>query len=92
MESDDKMSKRKSKTDDEKTYEIINDFGDFSDGTGRWIKSFKRLSWNVQEPKYDIRNWTKDGEPGKGVTMNLEELRTLYELIGKELDYIDHRL
>ena len=61
MESDDKMSKRKSKTD-------------------------------VQEPKYDIRNWTRDGEPGKGVTMNLEELRTLYELIGKELDYIDHRL
>lgn len=85
------MRRTTRKSNDDKTYEIINDFGDFSDGTGRWIKSFKRLSWNTQEPKYDIRNWTTDGEPGRGITMNLEELRRLQVLIERELDYIDSR-
>jgi len=38
--------------------------------------------WNDREPKYDIREWTPDGQKmGKGVTLSKEELLALKELL-----------
>jgi hypothetical protein len=40
--------------------------------------------WNSREPKYDIREWSPDGEKmGKGVTLSKEELVALKELLNK---------
>jgi hypothetical protein len=40
--------------------------------------------WNEREPKYDIREWSPDGEKmGKGVTLSKEELLALIELLNK---------
>jgi hypothetical protein len=40
--------------------------------------------WNEREPKYDIREWSPDGEKmGKGVTLSKEELVALKELLNK---------
>jgi hypothetical protein len=39
-------------------------------------------SWNDRDAKYDIREWSPDGEKmGKGVTLSKEELVGLKELL-----------
>ena len=45
------------------------------------------ISWNDREPKYDIRDWAPEHEKmGKGVTLSVEELKKLRELLnGMEL-------
>lgn len=36
------------------------------------------MSWNGNEPKYDIRSWNEDHtKMGKGITLTDEELRIL---------------
>ena len=40
--------------------------------------------WNDREPKYDIREWSPDGQTmSKGVTLSKEELAVLKELLNK---------
>ena len=42
------------------------------------------ISWNGAEPKYDLRDWAPNHEKmGKGVTLNEEEVKTLYKILGK---------
>jgi hypothetical protein len=49
-----------------------------------WAKELNLISWNEREPKYDIREWSPDGEKmGKGVTLSKEELVALKELLNK---------
>ena len=51
-----------------------------------------RISWNGNEPKYDLRRWSPNREKmGKGVTMSEKELIALYELL-KEEDAFLHSL
>lgn len=58
-------------------------------------KELRLISWNGREPKYDLRGWYKDEESGeermtKGITLDREELISLYELIKEELgDLVD---
>ncbi|QGR83548.1 hypothetical protein FOC36_02750 [Enterococcus gallinarum] len=41
------------------------------------------ISWNDREPKYDIRDWAPEHEKmGKGVTLSVEELKKLREILG----------
>jgi hypothetical protein len=40
------------------------------------------ISWNDREPKYDIREWSPDGQTmGKGVTLSKEEMIALRDLL-----------
>jgi len=50
-------------------------------------KKLNLISWNDREPKYDIRDWAPEHEKmGKGVTLSVEELKKLRELLnGMEL-------
>ena len=42
------------------------------------------VRWNDREPKYDIREWSPDGQTmSKGVTLSKEELAALKELLNK---------
>ena len=51
------------------------------EGSG-WAKEVNLIRWNERDPKYDIRDWSADGEKmGKGVTLSKEELLTLKELL-----------
>ena len=71
-------------------YEIINKIGVLSksapalsrvEGSG-WAKELNMISWNDREAKYDLRDWSGDGEKmGKGVTLSKEELLALKELL-----------
>ena len=68
-------------------YEIVKKIGVLSKSASGWAKELNLISWNDREPKYDLRDWSADGEKmGKGVTLSKEELLVLKELLnGMEL-------
>lgn len=66
------------------TYKVIEEFGSLSESSKGWKKEVKLISWNEKEPKYDIREWSPDGEKmGKGVTLSKDEIVCLKELLSK---------
>ena len=63
-------------------FEIIQKIGVLSTTASGWEKQLNLMSWNEREPKYDIREWSPDGEKmGKGVTLSREGLMSLKELL-----------
>lgn len=68
-------------------YEIKETVGTLSENNRGWSKELNLISWNDKEPKYDIRDWSPEHEKmGKGVTLSVEELKKLRELLnGMEL-------
>ena len=65
-------------------YEIIKKIGVLSQTASAWSKQLNLVSWNERDPKYDIREWSPDGEKmGKGVTLSEVELVALKELLNK---------
>ena len=62
-------------------YEIINSIGVLSENNS-WKKELNRISWNGNEPKYDIRDWSDNHEKmGKRITLSLNELKSLRDLL-----------
>ncbi len=63
-------------------FEIIKKIGVLSKSASGWEKQVNLIRWNDRDPKYDIRDWSPDGEKmGKGVTLSTEELLALKELL-----------
>ncbi len=63
-------------------YEIVKKIGVLSRTGKGWAKELNLISWNDREPKYDIREWSPDGQTiGKGVTLTKEELAELRKLL-----------
>ena len=63
-------------------YEIVKKIGVLSKAGSGWAKELNLISWNDRDPKYDLRDWSADGEKmGKGVTLTKEELSALKELL-----------
>lgn len=70
-------------------YEIINQIGVISTSTSGWNTELNRISWNGNEPKYDLRSWSPDhSKMGKGITLSEEELIALAELLAKEVEFL----
>lgn len=73
-------------------YEIINNIGVLSENNS-WKKELNRISWNGNEPKYDIRDWSDNHEKmGKGITLSEDELRKLKEIIDQEIKLLDEEI
>lgn len=71
-------------------YEILNELGVMSERSNGWKKELTRVSWNGEEPKYDIRTWDAEHKKmGKGITLTEEELRKLKVFIDKEIEILD---
>lgn len=71
---------------DELNYKVIEKFG-VLDSDSKMPKELRLISWNGKDPVYDLRGWTVD-ENGvekmtKGITMDCEELQSLYEILKK---------
>ena len=63
-------------------FEIVKKIGVLSKAGSGWAKELNLVSWNDREAKYDLRDWSADGEKmGKGVTLSKEELLALKELL-----------
>ena len=60
------------------TYEIKERIAVLSQSSKGWTKEFNLVSWNEKDPKYDIREWSPDGNKmGKGITLTDEEAAVL---------------
>jgi hypothetical protein len=68
-------------------FEIKENVGTLSQSPKGWSKELNLISWNGKEPKYDLRDWDPEHvKMGKGITLNLDELKKLRELLnGLEL-------
>ena len=65
-------------------YEIKETVGTLSENNKGWSKELNLISWNDREPKYDIRDWAPEHEKmGKGVTLSVEELKKLREILNE---------
>jgi hypothetical protein len=68
-------------------YEIVEKIAVLSVSSKGWAKELNLIKWNDREPKFDIREWSPDGEKmGKGITLSDEEVRVLKDaLSGREI-------
>lgn len=63
-------------------YEIKEEVGVISESSKGWTKELNLISWNGKEAKYDLRDWAPEHEKmGKGVTLSVDELKKLKELL-----------
>jgi hypothetical protein len=63
-------------------FEIKETVGTLSQSPKGWNKELNLISWNGKEPKFDLRDWAPEHEKmGKGVTLTVEELRALRDLL-----------
>ena len=63
-------------------YEIKENIGVLSESAKGWAKELNLVSWNDKEPKCDLREWDPTHEKmGKGITLNLEEIKKLKEIL-----------
>ena len=70
-------------------FEIINHIGTISTSTSGWNVELNRVSWNGNEPKYDLRSWSPDHtKMGRGITLSEEELIALSALLDKEVEFL----
>ena len=71
-------------------FEIEQNIACLSEEKGGWTKELNLVSWNGNEPKYDIRSWSSDHtKMGKGITFSKEELTALKNSLAaaqKEVD------
>ncbi len=66
--------------------EIVRFVGEISTTAGGYKKELNLISWNGGEAKYDIRDWNNDhSRSSKGITLTLEELKNLRDLLTIEL-------
>jgi len=66
-------------------YEIVEKIAVLSQ-YGNTFKELNKVSYNGSQPKYDIRNWTReDGKEtmSKGITLTDNEVRALKEALSK---------
>ena len=59
-------------------FEIIKQLGVLSENAKGWKKEINLISWNGNEPKYDIREWDQRHERmTRGITLSTEEMNNL---------------
>lgn len=74
---------------EELKFEIINNIGVVSEGTKGWQLELNRVSWNGNEPKYDLRSWSPDhAKMGKGITLTEEEVVSLSKILTEEVKFL----
>ncbi|MEW8994100.1 YdbC family protein [Clostridium sp.] len=65
-------------------FEIKETLGVVSESAKGWKKELNLISWNGNEPKYDLRDWAPEHEKmGKGVTLSKGELKELKNILNK---------
>ena len=53
---------------------------------GGWTKELNLVSWNGDQPKYDVRWWNDDKTRlGKGFTFTKDELEIMYDTLSTVL-------
>lgn len=68
-------------------YEIKEHIGIISESKNGWTKELNLVSWNDNDPKYDIRDWDpKHEKMSRGITLTEEEAYELSILLTGEFN------
>lgn len=60
------------------TFEIISQLGVLSENSTGWKRELNLISWNGDEPRYDIRDWNPSHERmSRGITLSRAEMNNL---------------
>lgn len=64
------------------TYEIKSQIGVLATYQTGWNKELNLISWNGNQPKFDIRDWNEEHtQMSRGITLHTEEAKALMELL-----------
>lgn len=75
------------KAQQEFKYEVVEKIAVLSTSAKGWTKELNLISWNDKDPKFDIREWSPDGQKmGKGVTLSGEEVAFLKKALNERSD------
>jgi len=67
--------------------EIKKHIGIISESKNGWTKELNLVSWNDNEPKYDIRDWDpKHEKMSRGITLTEEEAYELSIILSGEFE------
>lgn len=68
-------------------YEIVEKIAVLSQSSKGWTKELNLIKWNDREAKYDIREWSPDGQKmGKGITFSKDEAKILKNALSGRTD------
>ena len=71
----------------EVTFEIKKHIGVITEHSTGWRKELNLVSWNGNNPKYDIRDWSPNHEQmGRGITLTETEMKRVVELMEADND------
>lgn len=63
-------------------HKIVETYGVISEARGGWTRELNLVSWNGNEPKYDIRDWDEEkAKMSKGITFTREQLKSLRDIL-----------
>ena len=63
------------------TMELIKKIALISGSETGFRKELNIVSWNGKEPKYDLRKWSHEGIPLRGVTLTEDETKELQKVL-----------
>ena len=69
---------------DKKNYDVKAHFGVIGTKKRKGVTTelqLRKVSWFGSAPMWDIREWDPDDNPGKGITLNDEMMRTLIDIL-----------
>ena len=67
-------------------YEIVKEVAVLSASDSGYTKDINFISWNGNEPKYDIRSFSPNRKKcGKGITLTADEAAALLKALQKEV-------
>ena len=67
-------------------YEIVEEVAVLSASDSGYTKEINFISWNGNEPKYDIRSFSPNRKKcGKGITLTADEAAALLKALQKEV-------
>lgn len=68
-------------------YEIKEHIGIISENKNGWTKELNLISWNDNDPKYDIRDWNPTHDKmSRGITLTEEEAYELSIILSGEFE------
>lgn len=73
-------------------YEIKEHIGIISENKNGWTKELNLVSWNDNDPKYDIRDWNPTHDKmSRGITLTEKEAYELSSLLNEEFNNNENR-
>ena len=73
-------------------YEIKKHIGIISESKNGWTKELNLVSWNDNDPKYDIRDWNPTHDKmSRGITLTEKEAYELSSLLNEEFNNNENR-